>query len=163
MSCKHAAMPVIDDEETLMLEEVSRSKMLAKQNDPISKEKKVNTTPINYVELNNLSKDFVEAPSELPKVSLVNASLKKPKVHLAKFDSVVKIRTSPDATIEVLQKIMSQNVLLSVMNSTTLIGDSMNLEMQRSESYDKCFDLDVELLKTQNSYNELLKSYSQLE
>ncbi|GJY74999.1 hypothetical protein Tco_0479430 [Tanacetum coccineum] len=36
----------------------SRSKMLAKQNDLMSKEKKVNTTPINYVELNRLSKDF---------------------------------------------------------------------------------------------------------
>ncbi|GJZ37454.1 hypothetical protein Tco_0583645 [Tanacetum coccineum] len=32
--------------------------MLAKQNDPISKEKKVNTTPINYADLNRLSEDF---------------------------------------------------------------------------------------------------------
>ncbi|GKE72559.1 hypothetical protein Tco_1534600, partial [Tanacetum coccineum] len=32
--------------------------MLAKQNDPISKEEKINTTPINYVEFNRLSKDF---------------------------------------------------------------------------------------------------------
>nr|GEU76852.1 reverse transcriptase domain-containing protein [Tanacetum cinerariifolium] len=32
--------------------------MLAKQNDLMSKEKKVNTTPINYVELNRLSEDF---------------------------------------------------------------------------------------------------------
>ncbi|GJU39794.1 hypothetical protein Tco_1192751 [Tanacetum coccineum] len=54
----HAVIPVIDDEETLILEEVSRSKMLAKQNDPISKEKKINTTPINYVELNRLFGDF---------------------------------------------------------------------------------------------------------
>ncbi|GJS35469.1 hypothetical protein Tco_0533851 [Tanacetum coccineum] len=52
ISIQHAASHVIDDEETLILEEVSRSKMLAKQNDPMSKEKKVNTTPINYVELN---------------------------------------------------------------------------------------------------------------
>ncbi|GKB44345.1 hypothetical protein Tco_0889287 [Tanacetum coccineum] len=52
ISSQHVASPVIDDEETLILEEVSRSKMLAKQNDPMSKEKKVNTTPINYVELN---------------------------------------------------------------------------------------------------------------
>ncbi|GKC60393.1 hypothetical protein Tco_1087991 [Tanacetum coccineum] len=58
ISSQHAASPVIDDEETLILEEVSRSKMLAKQNDPMSKENKVNTTPINYVELNRLSKDF---------------------------------------------------------------------------------------------------------
>ncbi|GJZ79135.1 integrase, catalytic region, zinc finger, CCHC-type containing protein [Tanacetum coccineum] len=58
ISSQHAIILVIDDEETLILEEVSRSKMLAKQNDPISKEKKINTTPVNYVELNRLSKDF---------------------------------------------------------------------------------------------------------
>ncbi|GKA64807.1 hypothetical protein Tco_0764514 [Tanacetum coccineum] len=58
ISSQHAAIHVIDDEETLILEEVSSSKMLAKQNDPMSKEKKVNTTPINYVELNQLSDDF---------------------------------------------------------------------------------------------------------
>nr|GEU77602.1 retrovirus-related Pol polyprotein from transposon TNT 1-94 [Tanacetum cinerariifolium] len=58
ISGQHAACLMIDDEETLILEEVSRSKMLAKQNDPKSKEKKVNTTPINYVELNRLSEDF---------------------------------------------------------------------------------------------------------
>ncbi|GJT65690.1 retrovirus-related pol polyprotein from transposon TNT 1-94 [Tanacetum coccineum] len=58
ISSEHATSHVIDDEETLILEEVSRSKMLAKQYDPMSKEKKVNTTPINYVELNRLSEDF---------------------------------------------------------------------------------------------------------
>nr|GEU96889.1 retrovirus-related Pol polyprotein from transposon TNT 1-94 [Tanacetum cinerariifolium] len=58
ISSQHVVIPVIDDEKTLILGEVSRSKMLAKQNDPISKEKKVNTTPVNYVELNRLSKDF---------------------------------------------------------------------------------------------------------
>ncbi|GJW72364.1 retrovirus-related pol polyprotein from transposon TNT 1-94 [Tanacetum coccineum] len=58
ITSQHVASLVIDDEETLILEEVSRSKMQAKQNDPMSKEKKVNTTPINYVELNRLSEDF---------------------------------------------------------------------------------------------------------
>ncbi|GJY36448.1 retrovirus-related pol polyprotein from transposon TNT 1-94 [Tanacetum coccineum] len=58
ISSKHAVIHVIDNEETLILEEVSRFKMLAKQNDPISKEKKNNTTPINYVELNQFSEDF---------------------------------------------------------------------------------------------------------
>ncbi|GJZ65418.1 hypothetical protein Tco_0622114 [Tanacetum coccineum] len=41
-----------------------------------------------------------EAPKELFKVSLVNESLKKLKFHLAKFDNVVKIRTTPDARTE---------------------------------------------------------------
>ncbi|GJW30337.1 hypothetical protein Tco_0047212 [Tanacetum coccineum] len=58
ISSQHAASPVIDDEETLILEEVSQSKMLAKQNDLMSKENKVNTTLINYVELNQLSENF---------------------------------------------------------------------------------------------------------
>ncbi|GJS35150.1 retrovirus-related pol polyprotein from transposon TNT 1-94 [Tanacetum coccineum] len=154
----------------------------------------------------------VEVPSELPKVSLVNESLKKLKFHLAQFDSVVKKRTTPNARTEgewgfehtkavfnneiipflkslkdifnvfdkdilneimevqtnfdqmeivvqqssvdkqcleiakkefllendrLLQQIMSQDVLLTVMNSMSVNGESVNVEMQRSESCDK--------------------------
>ncbi|GJT11773.1 hypothetical protein Tco_0858815 [Tanacetum coccineum] len=96
-------------------------------------EKKVNTTPVDYAVLNQLSQDFekqfvpqtelsteqafwsqnsmnssdpspscsptkVEIPKELPKVSMVNTSLKKLKRHLAGFDVVVKERTM-DTTI----------------------------------------------------------------
>ncbi|GJS56220.1 hypothetical protein Tco_0629582 [Tanacetum coccineum] len=39
----------------------------------------------------------VEVPKELPKVSMVNTSLKKLKHHLAGFDVVVKERTTPTA------------------------------------------------------------------
>ncbi|GJV97591.1 retrovirus-related pol polyprotein from transposon TNT 1-94 [Tanacetum coccineum] len=39
----------------------------------------------------------IEAPSELPKVSLVNENHKKLKYHLASFDKVVKKRTTSDA------------------------------------------------------------------
>ncbi|GKB75143.1 hypothetical protein Tco_0936555, partial [Tanacetum coccineum] len=49
---------IVDSEETLMLEEDSRSKILLKQSDPIILEKNVNTKPINYAELNRLCKDF---------------------------------------------------------------------------------------------------------
>ncbi|GJZ01306.1 hypothetical protein Tco_0519267 [Tanacetum coccineum] len=44
---EHAVIFVIDDEETLILEEESRSKMLDKQNDPISIEKKIKISPID--------------------------------------------------------------------------------------------------------------------
>nr|GEU48378.1 hypothetical protein [Tanacetum cinerariifolium] len=47
-----------DTEETLMLTEESRSKMLLKQKDPMMLQKKVNNTPVNYVVLNQLSQDF---------------------------------------------------------------------------------------------------------
>ncbi|GKD88625.1 hypothetical protein Tco_1364132 [Tanacetum coccineum] len=49
---------IADLEETLMLEEESRSKMLLKQSDPMVLEKKFNIKPINYAELNRLSKNF---------------------------------------------------------------------------------------------------------
>ncbi|GJX66902.1 hypothetical protein Tco_0302629 [Tanacetum coccineum] len=125
---------IVDSEETLMLEEECRSKMLLKQSDPMVLEKKVNIKPINYTELNRLSEDFdkcfilqqelsdeqdfrlqtshpntdqyasspvkIEAPRELPKVSLVNTSLKKLKYHLGQFDNVVKKRITPNALTE---------------------------------------------------------------
>ncbi|GKA39199.1 hypothetical protein Tco_0731750 [Tanacetum coccineum] len=75
MSTKHVAMPVIDDEETLILEEKSHK-----------------PSDASHVK--------IKAPKELPKVSLVNESLKKLKFHLARFDNVVKIRTTHDARKE---------------------------------------------------------------
>ncbi|GKG29858.1 hypothetical protein Tco_0419756, partial [Tanacetum coccineum] len=41
----------------------------------------------------------VEVPKELPKVNMVNTSLKKLKHHLAGFDVVVKERTTTATTI----------------------------------------------------------------
>ncbi|GJY94913.1 retrovirus-related pol polyprotein from transposon TNT 1-94 [Tanacetum coccineum] len=208
ISAKHVAMPVIDDEDTLILKEDSRSKMSEKEKDPEAIKQNISHKPINYEKLNRLSKDFgkLEVPSELPKVILVNASVKNLKFHLAQFDYVAKKRTTPDARTEdllneimevqtvfdqmdaivqqssidkqcleiakkelllendrLLQQIMSQDVLLTVMNSMSLIGEYVNMERKRNESYDKCFNLDVGLLKSQNAHNDLLKSYSQLE
>ncbi|GJW05203.1 hypothetical protein Tco_1564059 [Tanacetum coccineum] len=58
ISRKHDVIFVVDEEETLILEEESRSKMLAKQNDPIMKKQKINTSLIDYNKLNKLAKDF---------------------------------------------------------------------------------------------------------
>ncbi|GJR10549.1 hypothetical protein Tco_0793201 [Tanacetum coccineum] len=55
---KNNAIVIPDSEETLLLAEESRSKMLLKQKDPIMLEKKVNTTPVDYAVLNQLYKDF---------------------------------------------------------------------------------------------------------
>ncbi|GJR90130.1 integrase, catalytic region, zinc finger, CCHC-type containing protein [Tanacetum coccineum] len=53
-----SAIVIPDSEETLMLAKESRSKMLLKQKDHMMLEKKVNTTPVDYVVLNQLSQDF---------------------------------------------------------------------------------------------------------
>ncbi|GKA07838.1 hypothetical protein Tco_0687062 [Tanacetum coccineum] len=133
---KHDVISVVDEEDTLILEEESRSKMFAKQNDPMLKKKKINFSSINYFELNKLSEDFgkhfvpqmqlsakqafwlslsnpkseqldiiqtpveIEVPKELPKISLVKTSFQKLKNHIANFDKVVKVRTTPNAIIE---------------------------------------------------------------
>nr|GEZ60035.1 hypothetical protein [Tanacetum cinerariifolium] len=55
---EHAVIFVIDDEETLILEEESRSKMLDKQNDPILIEKKIKISPFDYSILNKIKEDF---------------------------------------------------------------------------------------------------------
>ncbi|GJS61137.1 hypothetical protein Tco_0655921 [Tanacetum coccineum] len=130
-----SAIVIPDSEETLILAEESRSKMILKQKDHMMLEKKVNTTPVDYVVLNQLSQDFetrfvpqtelsaeqafwsqnfvnspdptlssrptkVKVPKELPKVSMVNTSLKKLKHHLAGFDVVVKERTTATTITE---------------------------------------------------------------
>nr|GEU37822.1 retrovirus-related Pol polyprotein from transposon TNT 1-94 [Tanacetum cinerariifolium] len=91
---KHVDMPLIDDEKTLILEEESRSRMFEKENKPSD------ALPIK-----------IKAPKELPKISLVNESLKKHKFYLAKFDNAVKIRTTPNARTEEnsMAKLRSEN------------------------------------------------------
>ncbi|GJU83533.1 retrovirus-related pol polyprotein from transposon TNT 1-94 [Tanacetum coccineum] len=102
-----SAIVIPDSEETLMLAEESRLKMLLKQQDPMVLEKKVNTTPVDYANSMNSSDPSpscrptkVEVPKELPKVSMVNTSLKKLKHHLAGFDVLVKERTTTTSVTE---------------------------------------------------------------
>nr|GEX68270.1 hypothetical protein [Tanacetum cinerariifolium] len=55
----------------------------------------------------------------------------------------------------ILQQIMSQDVLLTMMNSMSLIGDTVNKDGNTKESS----NLEAELLKSQNAFNNLLKSH----
>nr|GEZ26185.1 hypothetical protein [Tanacetum cinerariifolium] len=56
------------------------------------------------------STTIVEVPKELPKVSMVNSSLKKLKFHLASFDVVVKERTTATTITEgTVTKLVAEN------------------------------------------------------
>nr|GEU57831.1 hypothetical protein [Tanacetum cinerariifolium] len=88
-----------------------------------------------------------EAPKELHKTNSVLKFIRK-NFSLKMIDSY--------------KKSMSQDVIICVMNSTTVFDD-VHLEIQTSESCVKCLDLDAKLLNKQNAYNDLLKSYLQLE
>ncbi|GJY02888.1 hypothetical protein Tco_0361040 [Tanacetum coccineum] len=62
-----------------------------------------------------------------------------------------------------LQKVMSQDVLITMMNSMSLNNDFVNVKMQKYELCEKCLNLDAELSKSKQAYNDLLKNHSQLE
>nr|GEW56227.1 retrovirus-related Pol polyprotein from transposon TNT 1-94 [Tanacetum cinerariifolium] len=77
---KTNAIVICDSEENLMVSEESRSKMLLKQNEPMMSKKKVNTTPIDYAVLNQLSQYFetrfvpqTELSAEQEKVLVITA------------------------------------------------------------------------------------------
>ncbi|GJS39497.1 hypothetical protein Tco_0564540 [Tanacetum coccineum] len=210
---EHTVIYVIDDEETLILEEESRSKMLDKQNDPIFIKQKISISPIDYSKLNKIKEDFgkhfvtkkelsaeqafwlkpsnynpgtsvkshkpvrIEAPSELPKVSLVNESLKKIKYQLASFDKVMKKRTTSDAITadknafkiqikqlsidndQLLKQIMSQEIVHIAVNSV----DILDVKKSCVNECNKCLELETELIKKKDLiekdvYDKLLKT-----
>ncbi|GJZ26422.1 hypothetical protein Tco_0570675 [Tanacetum coccineum] len=214
---EHAVISVIDDEETFILEEESRSKMRDKQKDTISIKQKINISPIDYSKLNKIKEDFgkrfvtqkelsaeqafwlkhsnynpdtsvkshtpvrVEAPSELPKVSLLNERLKKLKYQLASFDKVVKKRTTSDAITadknafkiqikqlridndQLLKQIMSQEIVHIVVNSV----DILNVNKSCVDECNKCLELEIGFLKKKDLiekdvYDKLLKKINEL-
>ncbi|GJT79629.1 retrovirus-related pol polyprotein from transposon TNT 1-94 [Tanacetum coccineum] len=225
ISSQHAVIPVIDDEETLILEEVNFGKRFVPQQELSAEQTFWLQTSHPNTDQSDISPVKIEAPKERPKVSLVNTSLKQLKYHLGKFDIMVKKRITPYAIIEgewrfehakvvflneiipflktlkdifkvfykdllnevtevqtvfnqieavvqqcsidkqcfeiykkelfldndrLLHQIMSQDVMLCVMNSTAVFGDSVNLEIQSSETSNKCLDLEVKLVKKKN-------------
>ncbi|GKB54394.1 hypothetical protein Tco_0905147 [Tanacetum coccineum] len=216
MRKKHVALRVIDDEETLILEEESRSKMSEKEKDPEAIKQNISHKPIDYEKLNRLTEDFgkrftpqqelsaeqafwlrisnptiessytppvkVEVPSELPKKRITHDALTEDllneitevqtafdQMEAAVQQSLVDKQCLEITNKELLlendqlsQQIMSQDIVLTVMNCMSLNIDSMNMRIQRSESSDKCFNLEAELSKSQNAYKDLLKNYSQL-
>ncbi|GJZ78386.1 retrovirus-related pol polyprotein from transposon TNT 1-94 [Tanacetum coccineum] len=163
-----------DSEETMMLVEESRSKMLLKQSDPMVLEKKVNTKPINYVELNRLSEDF--GKRFVPHRELSDEQALHPNTNQS-ASSPVKIEAPRELPKkENGDQIISQDIVNIVVNSSLDINTSMNVNyfvaMNDSVNYvemcNKCLELEAELIKQHNmvekdEYNKLLKRFSKLE
>nr|GEU97940.1 retrovirus-related Pol polyprotein from transposon TNT 1-94 [Tanacetum cinerariifolium] len=172
---------IADFKETLMLEAESRSKMLLIQSDPMVLEKKFNTKPINYAELNRLFEDFgkrfvlqqelcdqqascpitdqyssspvkIEAPREIPT-----------KHFLIENDRLLDQIISQDIVNIVVNSSMDVNISMKV-NSSVVMNDSVNYV----KMYNKCLELEAELIKQHNmvekdEYNRLSKRFSKLE
>ncbi|GJZ07392.1 retrovirus-related pol polyprotein from transposon TNT 1-94 [Tanacetum coccineum] len=183
----HAVISVIDDEETLILEEVSRSKMLDKQNDPISIEKKIKISPIDYSKLNKIKEDFGKcfvtqkelsaeqafwlkhlSFSETPVTSYTPVRIEAPSELSKCFEDknifeiqIKQLRIDND---QLLNQIMSQEIMHIVANSV----DILDVKKSCVNNCNKCLELEIELFKKKDfiekeAYDKLVKSYSNLE
>ncbi|GJR77988.1 retrovirus-related pol polyprotein from transposon TNT 1-94 [Tanacetum coccineum] len=93
----------------------------------------------------------IEAPKELPKVSLVNESLKKLKFHLARFNNVVKIRTTPDART----KAQLQEKDSTICKLKDMIQSMREKSKDENVKYDYC-EIETKNVELENSVAKLL-------
>ncbi|GKA20001.1 hypothetical protein Tco_0699916 [Tanacetum coccineum] len=119
ISSQHAASPVINNEETLILEEILVNVLFHNKNCLMNK---LSGYKLHTLILTNLLR-------YLSKLRLLRNFLR----------------------------------CYDICYDSTTFFDDVNVEMQSGESCVKCLDLDAELLNKQNAYNDLSKSYSQLE
>nr|GFB58284.1 hypothetical protein [Tanacetum cinerariifolium] len=71
-----------------------------KENESLEQKVTLLTNDFKKEESQNIDRELALEKQELPKVSMVNSSLKKLKFHLASFDMVVKERTTATAITE---------------------------------------------------------------
>ncbi|GKC94329.1 hypothetical protein Tco_1159771 [Tanacetum coccineum] len=110
---------------------------------------KIRTTPDARTE--DLLNEIMEVQTVFDQMDVVvqQSSVDKQCLEIAKKELLLE-------NDRFLQQIMSQDVLLTVMNSMSLIGEFVNIHGKRKES---C-NLEAELLKSQNAFNDLLKNES---
>nr|GEU44549.1 copia protein [Tanacetum cinerariifolium] len=133
VSKKHVDVPVIDNEETLLLKEESRSKMSKRAKDPEVIAKKISHKPIDYEKLNRLTDDFEK------RFTLEQGLLAKQAFWLCISNPTIESSLPP-----IRVKVPSELP-------------------KRSESCEKCLNLDAEFSKSKQKYNDLLNKYSELE
>ncbi|GJR96075.1 hypothetical protein Tco_0268249 [Tanacetum coccineum] len=161
------ALVIPNFEETLMLAEESRSKMLLKKHDLMVLEKKVNTTPVDYDVLNQLSQDLspscrptkVEVPKELSKVSkekdLVITAIKNELRKLKGKDLVDNVITKHPIAPEML-KVDVEPIALKLLNNRT----AHSYYLKHTQEQATILREVVEQGKSQNPLNNPLDSAS---
>ncbi|GJU92325.1 hypothetical protein Tco_1304748 [Tanacetum coccineum] len=171
---------ISDSEETLILTEESRSKMLLKQQDPMMLEKKVNTTPINYVVLNQHSQDFktrfvpqtgLSAKQDFwsknslnsPEPTLSSRPTKVEAVEQHRLDSKTfedKMNQVLNENERLLEQVLSKDIVNIIVNS------SVNNASVNVHECEKCLQLETELQTgfiEKEIYDKLFKSLTTLE
>nr|GEY10493.1 hypothetical protein [Tanacetum cinerariifolium] len=139
---KTNAIVIRDSEETLMFEDESRSKMLQKQKDPMMSEKKVNTKPVEYAALNQLSQDF--ETRFVPQTELFQDKMK-----------------------EVLyenERLFKQAISTDIVN--IVVNANVNYAYEPVNECERCVTLETELQNDfikKECYDKLFKQHTTLE
>ncbi|GJQ93344.1 hypothetical protein Tco_0004483 [Tanacetum coccineum] len=116
----------------------------------------------------------VEVPKELPKVSMVNTSLKELKRYLTGFDQAVEQHRLESRTFEVkMNQVLSENerLLAQAIDHDivkTIVNLSVNDGCETVNECQKCLELKTELLNKKDfvdkeTYDKLCKSFTTLE
>nr|GEX94744.1 hypothetical protein [Tanacetum cinerariifolium] len=143
---------ILDSKETLLLAEKSRSKMLLKQQDPMVLEKKVNTKPVDYVALNQLSQDFEK------RLAVEQHSLES-KTFEVKMNQVL------NENERLLEQVMNKDIVNIILNSS-MDNASVNMHEckkdnsvsnQSAPSFDQYFGLNELKAQTQEKDTVITK------
>ncbi|GJR85210.1 hypothetical protein Tco_0209221 [Tanacetum coccineum] len=97
----------------------------------------------------------VEVPKELPKVRMVNTSLKKLKHHLAGFDVVVKERTTATAITEGYQSALSFDQLFEL--------NELKAQFQEKDTVIKKLKERIKSLSGKNNKDKIKKDLEEIE
>nr|GEZ62579.1 hypothetical protein [Tanacetum cinerariifolium]GEZ62771.1 hypothetical protein [Tanacetum cinerariifolium] len=173
-----------------MLEDESRSKMLQKQKDRIMSENKVNTKPVDYAVLNQLSKDFetrfvpqtelsteqafwsqYSVNSEEPNLSSSTTIVEVPKellkVSMAVEQHFVEQNKFQDKMNDVLkenEQLLEQAISTDIVN--IVVHANVNSACKTVNEYERCVTIETELQKDfikKECYDTLFKQYTTLE
>nr|GEV22487.1 hypothetical protein [Tanacetum cinerariifolium] len=126
------ATVILDSEETLMLVEESHSKMFLKQQDPMVLEKKVNTTPIDYVVLNQTPVLLKDPPKlSLLEKDLVITALKDELRKLKGKDLADNIVTKHTIAPEML-KVDMKPLTPRLLKNKTVHSDYLRLTQEQA-------------------------------
>nr|GEU87215.1 uncharacterized mitochondrial protein AtMg00810-like [Tanacetum cinerariifolium] len=164
-----SAILIPDSEETLMLVEESRSKMLLKQQVSMVLEKKVNTTPVVYNSMNSsepspsCTPTKVEVPKELPKDSSISNYNALIFDHYFELNELKAQSQEKDTVIRKLKeriKSLSGNVSEENVKKDIDENETINIELEHRDELKKLkgkalvdnavttHTIDLEMLKT---------------
>ncbi|GKF31073.1 hypothetical protein Tco_0100871, partial [Tanacetum coccineum] len=121
-----------DSKETLMLAEESRLKMFLKQKDPIMLEKKVNTTPVDYVNLLFLVDPPMLRYAKLVQELLTNISKTCPSVNNTDEKLVVVTPKNKDKRVRFTEPVTSSgNTITKTTSTLNLVSNKPMLSSTR--------------------------------